>query len=143
MSSFEVGYCTYEEYRGGESGRLSERDLSVGGLYTVMFALDAQSAVPAAKYPSRVEEVMEDHANMFGVKFTVMNADLAPDLETLAVMRNGYWLPSHSQGINIGGAPVISGYFKENYYGSGPEQELQDMIDFELTKVGKQDLVAV
>lgn len=143
MSSFEVGYCTYEEYRVGESGRLPESELAVGGLYTVMFALDAQSAVPAAKYPSRIEEVMEDHANMFSVKFTIMNADLAPDLETLAVMRNGYWLPSHSQGINIGGVAVINGYFKESYYGSGSEQELQDMIDFELTKVAERDLVAI
>lgn len=143
MSNFEVGYCTYEEYRDGESGRLSERDLAVGGLYTVMFALDAKSVIPAAKYPSRVEELVEDHENMFGVKFTIMNADLAPDLETLAVMRNGYWLSSHSQGIHVGGAPVISGYFKESYYGSGPEQELQDMLEFEASRVGETDLVAV
>lgn len=142
MSSFEIGYCTYEEYRSGETGRVRESELAIGGLYTVMFTLDATSAIPAAKFPSRIVDVLEDQSQMFGVKFTILNADLAPDFETLSVFRNGYWLPAHSQGIRVGQAPVIAGYFKESYGADSPEQELQDIIEFEQTKLREQNLVA-
>jgi len=142
MSNFEIGYCSYSEFRDGVPHRVNESELCINGLYVVMFALDERSAIPAAKYPSQVTDMEPEDNGCYRVDFTVMNADLAPDYATTARFRDGYWLPAHSQQIEVGTINVISGYFKADYLDDDGEQELHDMISFEQTKIKEHDLVA-
>jgi len=142
MSNFEIGFCTYSEFREGVPGRINEVQLCVNGLYVVMFALDIKSEIPAAKYPSQVTDLEPLDDNCYRVDFTIMNADLAADHATTAHFRDGYWLPARSQAIEVSRIPVISGYFKEDYLDEGYEQELQDMIGFENSKLAADDLVS-
>lgn len=143
MSNTEIGYCSWEEYSSHEPLRVDEKEMCVSGLYVVMFALDTKSALPVHKYPATVQRITPVENGREYVLFTIDNCGLADNVTAHAQLQDGYWLPAHSMQLSVGEARVISGYFRDIDRENDMELELQDMIEFEQSKINTDDLVAV
>lgn len=127
MANFETGYCRELDYNEGKESLVEEHNLSIGALYTVMFAFNPRKMqypdFPAAKYPSRITSKEEQESGLLKVGFTVLNADLQPSLETEGELRNGFFAPEPN--IRVEKSKVATGYFRQYY--DQADQELFDM----------------
>ncbi|HEY5442259.1 MAG TPA: hypothetical protein VIJ68_01840 [Candidatus Saccharimonadales bacterium] len=136
MSSFEVGYCSPEEYARTEGARLQPPDLSPGGLYTVMFRLGRSKSASsehkqqAARYPSRVHGAQLLDSGLYKVGFTILNADLGPDFDTQGDFLDGFLQPAEEgDGIAIDEEyKVVRGYFRTYANGDVDEKYLQAIV---------------
>jgi len=135
MSNFEIGFCSRGEYIRTENDRIKEADLTLGGLYTVMFELARLPSATendrqkAARYPSRITRATQVETDSWKLAFTICNVDLVPDFKTQGTTSDGYLLSVPARNLNIGGHyGVVAGYFKAYSNGHDGEQELQDII---------------
>jgi len=110
MNKVEFWPCSFEEYIAGEKDRVHEEDLSVNGLYTVMFSLEAMRVrQKATKCPGRVADIeLRPDGLMHDVQFSLLNSDLEPTRQLKSVFYEGYLVARGKS------APTINvGYFTE------------------------------
>ncbi|MDB5175503.1 MAG: hypothetical protein JWM81_361 [Candidatus Saccharibacteria bacterium] len=123
-------YCPVEEYTSGEAERVRESELSVGGLYMVMFALHQPRLPVAVRYPAVITDLAVGCSNDVGF-ITLDNADLRPHSHTLYADINDGQLHFKGTGIVVQSDMVVAGYFKGYAEPDATDRELRALLDLE------------
>ncbi|HMH31027.1 MAG TPA: hypothetical protein VK534_00945 [Methylomirabilota bacterium] len=117
MSNIERGFCNLEEYRAGVPNRVMPDQLAIGGLYVIIFALQAEQPREAMKLVAQIRDVDPLNEWHHNVEFEIQNVKLK-NVVASSVMKDGMWLNRTPSAINITNGndlkiPIVSGYFKE------------------------------
>lgn len=107
----EFGPAEYGDFRRGEPNRILRLGAHIGAVCTTRWLLDADSAVPVFKFPTRINDVIVAAHNRQKVYFDILDAQFRPLCQAKGVFDDGHWSSVRSQPILVDGIPIIDGYF--------------------------------
>lgn len=132
MAFFESGFVSNNEYITFKPERLREIELSVGGLYFIMFELANDSRIKigegALKIPARITKKEAPQSSIRPIKFSLLDPDLVKGVDVQGYFNDALYQP-YSPGIQgEGQLPVLEGYFRDYTAADEIENGLQEIL---------------
>jgi hypothetical protein len=122
-------YCSLAEYTRGEADRVRESELSVGGLYTVMFSLRRPRRPVAVRYPAKIADLAVEERKDVG--FVALDDDLRPLSPVLYAAISDGFIHFGRQDMRINSELIEAGYFKAYTEQDSTDLALRALLDLE------------